>query len=191
MQPQLILASTSPYRRQLLERLGVSFDTMAPDCDERAVAPDSLPADQAAVRLATAKAQSVFDQHPNAIVIGSDQIAADEHGQLHKPGSHDKALAQIQRLRGSTHYLYTAMTVMGPDGFITEHLDITSLSMEQVTDEEIEAVLQIDQPYDCAGAYKIEGASIRLFDAIISKDHTAITGLPLLALMPILRKFGL
>ena len=182
----LILASTSPYRAELLQRLGRSFSAAAPDVDERQVAPDSMPPEQAAKLLATAKARSVAAQHPQAVVIGGDQIAADAQGVLHKPGSHQRAIAQLQRLRGQTHYLYTAMTIVVPDQPPIECLDITALTMANVDDDFLERVVQADQPC-CAGAYKIEGQGIALFESIVSQDH-AITGLPLLTLGRILRQ---
>ena len=184
--PSIILASTSPYRQALLQRLGCSFTAVAPQCDERSLVADDVPPAQASMILARAKALSVADAHPGALIIGSDQMAADDQGVLHKPGSAEKTAEQLLRLRGRTHYLYTAMALRLPDGAVHEHLDITALTMAEFSEQTMQEVIAADQPFDCAGGYKIEGQGIRLFDAITSKDHTAITGLPLLALNAVL-----
>jgi septum formation protein len=185
----LILASISPYRAALLQRLGRPFTIAAPEVDERQLVSDATPPEQASVILATAKARSVAARHPEAIVIGGDQMAADEQGVLHKPGTHDRAIEQLKRLRGRTHYLYTAMTIIAPGQEPQECLDVTALTMASVSDAFLEQVVAADQPYDCAGAYKIEGNGIGLFDSITSQDHTAITGLALLTLAKVLRQF--
>ncbi len=189
----LVLASTSPYRRELLARLGLPFRTVAPTCDEEALKDPALTPRELAERLAEAKARSIAATQPDATVIGSDQVAALQHGNrwlvLGKPGSPERAVEQLGQLAGRTHLLITAMVVVHR-GRLIRHTDQTRLAMRPLTRDQLERYVAADQPVDCAGAYKLEARGIGLFDRIASEDHTAITGLPLLALGRILAECG-
>jgi septum formation protein len=189
--PELILASTSPYRRQLLERLGVPFTAMAPCCDEDALkaAHGSDSPLELAEYLALAKADSLRAQYPGAAIIGSDQLASIGGDILGKPGTADAAVAQLQRLSGQTHELITAMVVLHA-GDILRHTDVTRLTMRPLTRAQLERYVAADRPLDCAGAYKLEKLGIALFTSIESDDHSAIVGLPLLALTRMLSGIG-
>lgn len=189
--PDLILASTSRYRRTLLERLGLPFRCEAPRCDEEALKDPRLAPQALAEFLAEAKATSVAVACPGAIVIGSDQLVSFDNRILGKPGTTAAATDQLAALAGHTHVLITAMTVIAADGTIHRHTDVTQLTMRQLDRAALERYVARDQPLDCAGAYKLEAAGIALFTRIESADHTAITGLPLLALTRILAKCGL
>jgi septum formation protein len=185
----LILASTSPYRRQLLARLGLPFDQMAPMCDEQALKDPGLDPEALAVHLAAAKARSIASAHPDDTVIGSDQLAAVDDTILGKPGTPERALEQLQLLSGRSHRLITAVHVVhrGQDHAFT---DTTTLTMPAHERAALQRYVAADEPLDCAGAYKIEERGIGLFSRIESDDHTAITGLPLLRLANLLRELG-
>jgi septum formation protein len=187
----LILASTSPYRRALLERLGVPFRGVAPRVDEEALkaqGTDETP-EALAARLALAKADSVRDAFPEATVVGSDQLVALDGDVLGKPGTADRAVDQLRRLSGRSHRLITAMAVLDRGRLVT-HTDVTTLHMRPLTRAELARVVAADNPLDCAGGYKLEARGITLFERIDSADHTAIVGLPLIALTTILRDLG-
>lgn len=193
MPSTLILASTSRYRRALLERLGVPFTALAPACDEEALKDPRLAPQALAEFLAEAKASSIAVQQPQAVVIGSDQLAAVEvDGRwtiLGKPGTAAKAVEQLALLSGRTHVLITAMVVArGAERW--RHTDVTRLTMRPLERVALERYVAADQPLDCAGAYKLECRGIALFTAIDSADASAITGLPLLALTRILAGLG-
>ena len=186
----LILGSTSPYRRELLTRLGLPFDAVAPNVDETPLpgeAPRAL-----AQRLALAKARDVAARHPGAVVIGSDQVA-DLHGEpLGKPGTHERAVTQLQRMRGQTVIFQTALAVVcQADGFEQADLAAVEVRFRDLSDAEIERYLRAEQPYDCAGSAKSEGLGIALLDAILSDDPTALIGLPLIRTARLLRAAGL
>ncbi|MCK6414152.1 MAG: Maf family nucleotide pyrophosphatase [Giesbergeria sp.] len=186
----LVLGSTSRYRRELLQRLGLPFTVAAPDVDETPLqgeAPRAL-----ALRLALAKARAVAAQHPDAVVIGSDQVA-DLHGQpLGKPGTHERASAQLQRMSGETVIFQTAVAVVcAATGFEQVDLAPVEVRFRTLTGDEIERYLRIEQPYDCAGSAKSEGLGISLLDAILSDDPTALVGLPLIRTCRMLRAAGL
>ena len=189
-QRPLVLGSTSPYRRQLLERLHLPFSVFAPDVDETPL-PNETPR-ALALRLALAKAHAVAAQHPGAIVIGSDQVA-DLHGQpLGKPGTHERASAQLQRMSGETVIFQTAVAaVCAATGFEQVDLAPVEVRFRTLTGDEIERYLRIEQPYDCAGSAKSEGLGISLLDAILSDDPTALVGLPLIRTCRMLRAAGL
>lgn len=190
MSGPLVLASTSPYRRRLLARLGVAFDVASPGVDEERAAPDGDPCSVARA-LARAKAEAVAGQlGPGAVVIGSDQVCALGDERLGKPGSEEGARSQLRRLAGRTHELITAVAVVHGGG-IEEFVDRTELTMRALTDAEIAAYVAVDQPVDCAGSYKLEAAGIGLFERIESADWTAIEGLPLLQLASVLRRLGI
>lgn len=186
----LILASTSKYRRALLERLGLPFRAVAPLCDEDSLKDPNLGPQALAEHLARAKAASVAAVEPQAVVIGSDQVAEVDGLILGKPGSAEAAVAQLERLQGREHRLITAMTVIAPGGS-QHHTDITRLQMRPLDRAALQRYVARDQPLDCAGAYKLEAGGITLFARILSDDHSAITGLPLLALTRIVHQLGL
>ncbi|RYY75916.1 MAG: septum formation inhibitor Maf [Comamonadaceae bacterium] len=187
---RLVLGSTSRYRRELLERLRLPFDVAPPEVDETPL-PGEAPA-VLARRLAAAKAAAVAALHPDAIVIGSDQVADLDGEPLGKPGNHANAVAQLRRMRGRTVTFQTALTVMCKDsGFIEHDLAPVRVRFRALDDAEIEAYLQAEQPYDCAGSAKSEGLGIALLDAIDSDDPTALVGLPLIRTCRMLRAAGL
>src|SRR5437868_10179172 len=186
----LVLGSTSRYRRELLTRLRQPFEVASPDVDESAW-PGENPRDLAC-RLALAKARAVAARFPNAVVIGSDQVA-DLAGQaLGKPGTHERAVAQLRQMRGRTVVFQTAVAVVCADsGF--EELDLAAVRVQfrALGDAEIEAYLRAEQPYDCAGSAKSEGLGIALLEAIDNDDPTALVGLPLIRTCRMLRAAGL
>lgn len=188
--PALVLASTSRYRRALLERCGVPFSCEAPGVDE-SLAKRSRHAPAAIVReLARQKANAVAARHPHAIVVGSDQAACIDGTMLDKPGTVAAACDQLERLQGRTHELLTAVAVAHA-GSLIEFTDTTRLTMRRLSRAEIERYVAAEQPLDCAGSYKIEALGVTLFERIDCADWTAITGLPLLRLCHELRSLGL
>ncbi|MGP1517181.1 MAG: Maf family protein [Ottowia sp.] len=190
MPPALILASTSPYRRELLARLGLPFEALAPAVDETPL-PGEAPR-ELALRLARAKAQDVARHHPQALVIGSDQVA-DLHGQpLGKPGSHERARAQLSRMSGQTVLFHTAVSLAcAARGLLQTELATVRVRFRELDAASIERYLRAEQPYDCAGSAKSEGLGIALLAAIESDDPTALIGLPLIRTAALLRAAGL
>jgi septum formation protein len=188
--PDLVLASTSPYRRDLLARLRLPFTCHAPGVDEDAVKRTTPEAHTVVVTLARQKAQAVAARHPQAIVIGSDQAAELDGTIFDKPGTATAARAQLARLQGRAHVLRTAVAIVHPRGLVA-FVDSTTLTMRRLTPAEIERYVAAESPLDCAGSYQIEGLGIALFERIDAADHTAITGLPLLRLAAELRALGL
>lgn len=186
---RLILGSTSRYRKELLSRLGIPFDTASPEVDETPQ-PGEPPANLA-LRLALAKAREVAQRHPSAVVIGSDQVA-DLHGEpLGKPGTHERAVAQLRRMRGETVVFQTALAVVCLEtGFEQVDLAPVSVVFRQLSDTEIESYLRAEQPYDCAGSAKSEGLGIALLDRIDNDDPTALVGLPLIRTCRMIRAAG-
>lgn len=187
--PRLILASQSKYRRELLGRLGVPFECIAPNVDETDLQESGADPATIARDLARAKARAVAAIHPDALVIGSDQVAELEGTILSKPGTAENARAQLARMAGREHRLWTAVAIEC-GGEHREHLDITRLGMRPLASEEIARYVAADRPLDCAGSYKVESLGITLFERIESADHTAIVGLPLLFVAGTLRSFG-
>ena len=188
--PDLILASTSRYRRELLERLRLPFTVQAPDTDETPLLGE-LPA-ALACRLALAKAQAVAQQHPSAVVNGSDQVADLDGVPIGKPGTHERAVAQLRSMRGRTVVFQTAVAVVCvASGFAEQALAAVRVQFRELSDEEIENYLQAEQPYDCAGSAKSEGLGISLLAAIESDDPTALIGLPLIRTCELLRRAGM
>lgn len=185
----IILGSTSPYRRELLARLGLPFEVSAPNVDETPRL-EEAPRDLAE-RLALAKAYDVAKRHPGALVIGSDQVA-DLHGKpLGKPGTHERAVEQLQHMSGHTVLFHTALAVVCIDtGFECADIATVEVRFRALGDEEIERYLRAEQPYDCAGSAKSEGLGIALLDAIMSDDPTALVGLPLIRTASLLRAAG-
>lgn len=190
IQRQLVLGSTSPYRRQLLERLRIPFIVAAPDVDETPLTSETPQA--MACRLALAKAKAVAARFPAGIVIGSDQVA-DLHGDaLGKPGDHARAVAQLQRMRGQTVIFQTAVAVACLDtGFLQMDLAQVRVKFRDLSDTDIEAYLQAETPYDCAGSAKSEGLGIVLLESIDNDDPTALVGLPLIRTCQMLQAAGL
>jgi septum formation protein len=186
----LILGSTSRYRRELLQRLRLPFEVVSPEVDETP-RPEENPA-ELAVRLALAKAHAVAQQHPQAVVIGSDQVA-DLHGTpLGKPGDHAHAVQQLRRMRGQVVVFQTAVAVVCSDsGFQAHELAAVQVRFRDLSDAAIEAYLQAEQPYDCAGSAKSEGLGIALLESIDNDDPTALVGLPLIRTCRLLRQAGL
>jgi len=184
---RLLLGSTSRYRRELLERLRLPFETAAPEVDESPL-PGEAPAALAA-RLAVAKARAVARQHPEAWVIGSDQVAELDGLALGKPGDRARALGQLRASAGREVHFHTAFCLVRGEDAI-EGKDLTRVRFRALSDDEIGRYLDAEQPYDCAGSFKCEGLGISLFEAIDNRDPTALVGLPLIALSAALRRAG-
>ncbi len=189
IQRLVVLGSTSRYRRELMERLRLPFTVAAPQVDETPLpgeAPKTL-----ALRLALAKAQAVATLHPEAVVIGSDQVA-DLAGQaLGKPGGHERAVSQLRQMRGQTVIFQTALAVVClATGFEQVDLAEVRVVFRDLSDEDIEAYLHAEKPYDCAGSAKSEGLGIALLESIDNDDPTALIGLPLIRTARLLRQAG-
>ena len=185
----LVLGSTSPYRRELLTRLRIPFTVTSPEVDETPQAGES-PRDLA-LRLALAKAQAVAALHPEAVVIGSDQVADLDGQPLGKPGEHAKAVAQLQRMRGQVVIFQTAVSVVClANGFEDTQLAAVKVKFRDLSDAEIEAYLRAEEPYDCAGSAKSEGLGIALLESIDNDDPTALVGLPLIRTCQMIRAAG-
>ncbi len=187
---RLVLASTSPYRRELLARLGVPFDVATPDVDESPL-PGEKP-DDTAQRLSVLKARAVAERYPDSLVIGSDQVALLDGEQLGKPGDHDKAVAQLRRMRGKALEFHTALTLLNAR---TGHVQTANvpvrLVMREYSDAQIEAYLCKDQPYNCCGSARSESLGIALIARFETEDPNALVGLPLIKLTEMLANEGL
>lgn len=188
--PTIVLASTSRYRRELLGRLRIAFDVEAPQVDEAPLAGEAPR--ETALRLAIAKAQEVQSRCPGAVVIGSDQVAEIAGAPLGKPMSHSAALAQLERMQGQTVVFHTALAVAGPacDALQVDSVPTTVL-MRTLPRAALERYLRLDEPYDCAGAAKIESLGIALVASVESNDPTALIGLPLIRLTAMLSHAGI
>lgn len=186
----LVLASTSRYRRELLERLNLPFRALAPQVDEDQFKNDGLEPSTIASLLAVAKAESLITLAPEAAIIGSDQVVDFNGELLGKPGTVRDAMDQLSRLSGRQHRLITAVAVWH-DHRTRLHIDVTTLQMRSLTSSAIERYVAADLPVDCAGSYKIESLGISLFESIEASDQTAITGLPLLRLVSMLNECGM
>jgi len=187
---RLVLASTSPYRRVLIERLGIPFEAEAPRCDEEALKRPELSPRELALMLARAKALSLSSSRPGSYILGSDQLVDLDGKVLGKPHTIEGAIAQLQSMRGRSHQLITAMALVTPSGEVEEHLDVHTLTMRDLSDDSLARYVKRERPLDCAGSYKIESGGITLFERIDGADFTAITGLPLIALTGMLRAHG-
>jgi septum formation protein len=186
----LILGSTSPYRRELLQRLRLPFEVVRPEVDETPHAGE-LPV-ALAQRLAMEKALAVARQHPQAVVIGSDQVADLDGEPLGKPGTHERAVAQLQRMRGHTVVFQTAVAVVCIEsGFAEQALAQVKVQFRQLSDAAIETYLRAEAPYDCDGSAKSEGLGIALLERIDNQDPSALVGLPLIHTCRLLRAAGL
>jgi septum formation protein len=186
---RLVLASTSTYRRQLLDRFGLPFTVAGPNVDE-----SPLPAESAVDlvrRLARSKAEAVAQRHTKSLVIGSDQLALCGRDVLGKPGSGERAIAQLKSLNGQRVTFNTAVHVVDSDSGANEgHLDVTTVHFRKLSDEEIRRYVARDKPYDCAGGFKAEALGLTLFERVDSQDPTALIGLPLIWLAAALRRHG-
>ena len=186
----LILGSTSPYRRELLSRLRIPFSVQSPEVDETPL--DGERPMQLAQRLALAKAIAVAEKNPNAVVIGSDQVADLNGMSLGKPGNFDRAMLQLRQMSGQTVVFQTALAVVCLDsGFEQTDLASVRVQFRVLTDAEIEVYLQREKPYDCAGSAKSEGLGIALLESIANDDPTALVGLPLIRTCNLLRAAGI
>ncbi|HNJ82013.1 MAG TPA: Maf family nucleotide pyrophosphatase [Piscinibacter sp.] len=184
----LILASTSRYRRELLERLRLPFTVQSPQVDEQPL-PGEAPRDLA-LRLALAKAKAVASQQPGAWVIGSDQVADLAGEAIGKPGNHDGAVAQLRRLSGRSVRFHTGLALVAPGQQAVRCVDVC-VRFRSLSEFEIERYLRLEQPYDCAGSAKCETLGIALLEAIESDDPTALVGLPLIRTSALLRAAGI
>ena len=186
---RLVLASTSRYRRELLQRLRMAFDIARPDVDETAL-PGEPPRDLA-IRLADAKARAVAGQlADDAWALGSDQVAEVEGRALGKPGGREAAIAQLGSMSGRVVRFHTALCLTHADGRAFADIDLTEVHFRDLTGAEIERYVDAEQPFDCAGSFKSEGLGIVLFERIDNRDPTALIGLPLIATCRLLRKAG-
>jgi septum formation protein len=186
----IILASTSPYRKLLLERLQVPFRCVAPDTDETPLSGEQ-PADLAH-RLARAKARSIATIFPEALVIGSDQVASVDGQMLNKPGSQEVAAGQLRASAGKDVQFFTGLALVCLNrGLENVHVEPFSVHFRQLSDAQITNYLHRERPYDCAGSFKIEGLGIALFDSLEGKDPTSLEGLPLIALTRMLQDAGI
>lgn len=190
--PRLILASSSIYRQQLLERLCLPFDTASPSVDEMPL-PGEMPPDTA-LRLARTKAETIARSAGDALVIGSDQVATLDGEHIGKPGDHANALRQLQMMRGREVVFHTALCLLDARPGASPRIQLqnveTQVRFRDLPDAELDAYLRIEQPYDCAGSAKNEALGIAILEAIRSDDPTALTGLPLIALTTMLRRAG-
>lgn len=191
---RLVLASTSHYRRELLERLRLPFDVARPEVDGRAVEETALPGESPralSIRLAQAKAQAVARQQGGDVwALGSDQVAEVEGRALGKPGGREAAIAQLQSMSGRTVRFHTALCLAHADGRAFADIDLTEVRFRALADAEIERYVDAEQPFDCAGSFKSEGLGIALFERIDNRDPTALVGLPLIATCNLLRQAG-
>lgn len=185
----LVLASTSIYRSQLLSTLQIPFQTAAPDVDETPLPGES--AEQTSWRLAQIKAQVVAKRFPDALIIGSDQVALLDGQQIGKPLNHDNAVRQLRAMRGKTVTFYTALSLLNAvSGEMQTDVAITKVGFRNLSDDEIDRYLKKEQPYHCAGSAKSEGLGIALISRIQGDDPNALIGLPLILLVGMLEKQG-
>jgi septum formation protein len=185
---RLLLASTSPYRRELLTRLRVPFSVASPDVDE-STRPGEPPSALAS-RLAHAKAIALLDGNPDAWILGSDQVAALGQRILGKPGGRPQAMAQLMAMSGRTVEFLTAVSLLNAKGQHIHALDVTTVRFRALDQDAVGRYVDLEQPYDCAGSFKAEGLGIALFESITSSDPTALIGLPLIATARMLRQAG-
>ena len=185
----LVLASSSPYRRNLLERLRLPFEIAVPDVDERPRAGENPRA--TAARLAERKARAVASRRTGDLVIGCDQVASIDGEPVGKPGTHEAALAQLRAMRGRTVEFHTAVCLLDASSGTADVENVpTTVQFRSFTDDQAERYLEIDRPYDCAGSAKIEALGIALVERVVSTDPSALIGLPLIALVTMLKRAG-
>ena len=190
--PRLILGSSSVYRKELLSRLGLPFEVAVPDIDETPLAGEAP--ETTALRLAQAKAAAIAARFPDALVIGSDQVATLDGEQIGKPGNHENAMKQLQTMRGRRVIFHTALCLhdgrqSGAAAVQLQNIQ-TFVTFRNLSDAELDAYLKLEQPYDCAGSARNEALGIAILEKIESDDPTALTGLPLIALTTMLRRAG-
>ena len=186
----LVLASSSPYRRELLSRLGLAFSYASPDIDESPLPGEAV--SQLVQRLSRCKTEALAAQNPAALIIGSDQAALLDNTILGKPGNHEAALAQLRAASGRTIEFHTGLCLLNTGSGncqLTE--EVFSVQFRQLDEDEIERYLRAEQPYDCAGSFKAEGLGISLFEGFAGRDPNSLIGLPLIALCGFLRVEGL
>jgi septum formation protein len=188
--PSLILASSSTYRRELLQRLTQNFISDSPDIDESLRDGEAIA--DLTTRLAAAKAHALAGKYPAHLIIGSDQSAAIDGHQLTKPGNHERAFTQLTRLSGRTVTFYTAVAVLDSRTMTLQSaMDVTEVQFRPLTAADINRYLEAEKPFDCAGSFKVEGLGISLFTRVTSEDPTALVGLPLIQLCQLLRNTGM
>lgn len=186
---RLVLASTSPYRRELLERLGLSFETASPNVDETALRNET--AEQLVKRLAESKARAVIAEHPDALIIGSDQVAVLDNKILGKPGNHESATQQLNNANGKKVTFLTGLCLLNAaTGHCQTNAEEFSVVFRKLSAKQIENYLQREKPYDCAGSFKSEGLGISLFEKMEGNDPNTLIGLPLIALIDMLSAEG-
>ncbi len=190
MPPSVILASTSRYRAELLQRLKIDFTQLSPDCDETPLHNET--ARELVERLSVTKARSVATQHPECLVIGSDQVAADDNAIYGKPNDHDDAVRQLQALSGRAIKFLTGLCVMHhASGRQLQGVVTTEVQFRHLDNVQIERYLRADKPYDCAASFRSEGYGSSVVDAISSDDPSAIIGLPVILVSKYLDQLGL
>lgn len=186
---RIILASTSRYRRALLERLGIPFECADPQTDETARPAEARAI--TAVRLAQAKARAVSANYPDALIIGSDQVASCDGARLDKPGTHENAVRQLTSMSGKTARFDTAVALLDSrSGKLDTKVVACDVTFRQLNAQQIERYLRLERPYDCAGSAKVEGLGITLIERIETEDPTSLIGLPLIALTQMLADAG-
>jgi septum formation protein len=186
---KIVLASTSAFRRELLSRLRIEFEAAAPQVDEAALPGESASA--TAKRLAEAKARAVVERFPHALIIGCDQVAELQGEHIGKPGDHESAVQQLQRMRGRTVLFHTALALLnGATDRLQTNVVPSAVHFRNVSDAQIEAYLRREQPYDCAGSAKSEALGIALIASIEASDPNALVGLPLIELVTMLKNEG-
>lgn len=187
---KIILASKSPYRKKLLERLGINFECVSSEFDESTIKQRLNCPVEISKQLSKAKALTIKDQYKDCIIIGSDQVCALGDELLSKPKTFDKGLTQLSKMQGRSHRLITSYYLYSPNQCF-EHTNVTTLKMKSLSENQIKKYLNSDNPIDCAGSYKLELQGISLMESIDTEDSTAIIGLPLIQLGHDLNKLGI
>jgi MAF protein len=187
--PKIVLASTSPFRRELLNRLGLSFEVDSPDIDESPRPGET--AEQLVARLAEQKARAVAVRHPDSLIIGSDQVALNDGAILGKPGTHDKAMAQLQAASGKAVRFLTGLCLYNSTSDQAQVLvEPFEVVFRNLSATQIDNYLKAEQPYNCAGSFKSEGLGIALFERLVGEDPNSLIGLPLIRLIRMLEQEG-
>ena len=187
---QIILASTSPFRKSILEKLGIAFNTVSPNVDESAL--DNEQPEELVKRLAIAKAQAVAKNHSSSLVIGSDQVAVIDNKILGKPGDHENAIKQLRNASGKRVTFHTGLALINTDsGNIQSEVVPYHVVFRKLSDELIDGYLKAEQPYNCAGSFKSEALGIILFERLEGDDPNTLVGLPLIRLSRMLEKEGI
>ena len=190
MKPSIILASSSKYRKALLSRLTIDFDCLSPEIDETPLLNES--AKLLATRLSLQKAKEIAESHIGAWVIGSDQVASSQEQIIGKPNNFANAFEQLKSFSGKSVKFYTAVTLLNmSQEFCMTEVSKVDVFFRNLTDNEIERYLKLEQPYDCAGSFKVESLGISLFESVESSDPTSLEGLPLISLCRLFAKAGL